>query len=492
MLQAEASQAGDQLTYKISGLAEGFTLVDVDGAVQRLPNGTPLTLASLEGWHLRAAEHESGEFSVDIQVVSTPPGQGASAQTAIQPIQFSIAGVADTPKLNLIAAPDAPLTIERDGWLNLGDLGFNLNSADQDGSERLSVVITALDESGQPQPLPSQAKFNVDQAQQLEDGSWMVKQTELNGLKLYLKTIADELSLQITPRSEEGNSVVLGEPTQLIVAANAEVQTPMLSITEALRGDEDQPIPLLLDSKGVINAFLQGNGAGQSLELELTDLPKDSLLLEAQGDSSEPGVQNFIPVLRRNDDGELTHSLRLPYHQWSNIYWQAPPNGNGSFNFKVQAFSVGNNGKTLSSDIAAVQVLIAPVNDAPGLNPFQNLGSIEEGTAGIWDLRSRFNDVDNTPEQLVVTARQITMDGKTTALPEWLSLDADGVLSGTPSNSDVGGLNLEITASDPLGQLTSERVSLAVGDLNVKPSFDHKAMQEWTTIEDETTLIGAH
>ena len=111
----------------------------------------------------------------------------------------------------MIAEPDAPLTIERDGWLNLGDLGFNLNSADQDGSERLSVVITAMDESGQPQPLPSQAKFNVDQAQQLEDGSWMVKQTELNGLKLYLKTIADELSLQITPRSEEGNSVVLGE-----------------------------------------------------------------------------------------------------------------------------------------------------------------------------------------------------------------------------------------------------------------------------------------
>ena len=41
------------------------------------------------------------------------------------------------------------------------------------------------------------------------------------------------------------------------------------------------------------------------------------------------------------------------------------------------------------------------------------------------------------------------MDGKTTALPEWLEFDADGVLSGTPSNSDVGVLNLEITASDP-------------------------------------------
>ena len=153
---------------------------------------------------------------------------------------------------------------------------------------------------------------------------------------------------------------------------------------------------------------------------------------------------------------------------------------------------MGNNGKTLSSDILSVQVVIDPVNDAPGLNPFQNLGSIEEGTAGIWDLRSRFNDVDNTPEQLVVTARQITIDGKTTALPEWLSLDADGVLSGTPSNSDVGVLNLEITAIDPLGQLTSERVSLSVGDLNVKPSFDHQGDAGMDNdLKMKRTLIGA-
>ena len=165
-----------------------------------------------------------------------------------------------------------------------------------------------LDESGQPQPLPSQAKFNVDQAQQLEDGSWMVKQTELNGLKLYLKTIADELSLQITPRSEEGNSVVLGEPTQLIVAANAEVQTPMLNIRKALMGDEDQPIPLLLDSKGVIDAFLQGNGAGQSLELELTDLPKDSRCWKRRVIQVNRAFRtSYLP--RHNDDGELTHSL---------------------------------------------------------------------------------------------------------------------------------------------------------------------------------------
>ena len=45
----------------------------------------------------------------------------------------------------------------------------------------------------------------------------------------------------------------------------------MLSITK-VKGNEDQPIPLLLDSKGVIDAFCKQ--CWSVSELELTDLPK--------------------------------------------------------------------------------------------------------------------------------------------------------------------------------------------------------------------------
>ena len=479
LLQAEVSQSGDQLTYKISGLAEGLTLVDADGAVQVVPEGTPLTLASLEGWRLRAAEHNAGEFTVDLQVVSTPPGQGASAQTTVQRIQFSIAAVADTPDLNLANGPEEPLTIASNGWLDLSALGFNLSSADQDGSERLSVLITALDEAGAPQPLPSQAQFNVS-AQQLENGSWLVQQPDLAGISLYLGEIADDLALQITARSRDGASISDGEPTQLTVKANAVVRVPLLEVRGVLEGLEDRPIPLLSQLEGVINAQLRGNGAGQTLELEITDLPEGSLLVAAENNPENPEELTFTPALNRSDEGDLITTLRLPYTQWSNVYWQGPADQSGAFTFQVQAFSVGSNGKTLSSEISAVQILITAVNDAPRLVNLQDLDSIDEGSTGSWDLRSRFLDVDNAATELVISARQIASDGSIIALPEWLTLDADGVLKGTPTNTDVGVLKLEITAVDPLGQLTTQRISLAVGDVNAAPVFNPGVLLGWT------------
>ena len=125
---------------------------------------------------------------------------------------------------------------------------------------------------------------------------------------------------------------------------------------------------------------------------------------------------------------------------------------------------------------------------APRLINLQDLNAIDEGSTGTWDLRSRFRDVDNEATDLVVTARQVTTDGKVVDLPAWLSLDADGVLSGTPSNTDVGVLKLELTAVDPLGQLTSQQISLAVGDVNASPVFNPDALQGWTQqIQDGIT-----
>lgn len=56
LLQATASQTGDVLSYRLSGLAAGLTLVDAQGVVQAVPQNAPITLASLDGWRLKAAE----------------------------------------------------------------------------------------------------------------------------------------------------------------------------------------------------------------------------------------------------------------------------------------------------------------------------------------------------------------------------------------------------------------------------------------------------
>ena len=141
LIQAQASQSGDVLSYRLSGVPKGLSLVDADGKVQVIPDGTPLTLATLQGWRLRAEEHKAGNFTVDLQVISTPPGQGSTAQSSVQRIKFNIAAVADTPALSFASTSDAPLQIASNGWLDLSKLGLKLSTADQDGSERLSVVF---------------------------------------------------------------------------------------------------------------------------------------------------------------------------------------------------------------------------------------------------------------------------------------------------------------------------------------------------------------
>ena len=142
----EASQAGDQ-PLKILVSPKGSPC-DVDGAVQRLPNGTFNV-----GWpEARVTSCKQSQRVLRYPGCQHTPRRG-QCETAIQPIQFSIAGVADLAQLD---CSRRTATIERDGWLNLGDLGFNLNSADQDGSERLSGDHSS-DESGQTGPaIPSQ------------------------------------------------------------------------------------------------------------------------------------------------------------------------------------------------------------------------------------------------------------------------------------------------------------------------------------------------
>ena len=196
------------------------------------------------------------------------------------------------------------------------------------------------------------------------------------------------------------------------------VRVPLLEVRGVMEGLEDKPLPLLSQLEGVINAQLRGNGAGQTLELEVTDLPEGSMLVAANKADEAKSSQSFSLLSNRDELGQLKTKLRLPYSQWNNVYWQGPAdqtvNSLGkAFTFKVQAFSVGKNGKTLASEIEDVQVLLTAVNDAPRIVNVQDLTAIDEGTAGTWDLRARFTDIDNALKDLVITAKQVAEDGST-------------------------------------------------------------------------------
>ena len=84
----------------------------------------------------------------------------------MQRVEFEITPVADTPELNFTSAPEGPLTIASNGWLNLGALGLKLSSPDQDGSERLSLMITALDDAAKNN------RFHHRRNSMLQPNSW--------------------------------------------------------------------------------------------------------------------------------------------------------------------------------------------------------------------------------------------------------------------------------------------------------------------------------
>ena len=98
LLQAEASQSGDQLTLKIADLPAGLTLVNADGAEVAITDGDevaindePVPWNNLKGWRLQAAAHNAGEFAVELQVISTPGMErvrkppGSALNSALQP-----------------------------------------------------------------------------------------------------------------------------------------------------------------------------------------------------------------------------------------------------------------------------------------------------------------------------------------------------------------------------------------------------------------------
>ncbi|TAN58804.1 MAG: hypothetical protein EPN20_15950, partial [Magnetospirillum sp.] len=85
---------------------------------------------------------------------------------------------------------------------------------------------------------------------------------------------------------------------------------------------------------------------------------------------------------------------------------------------------------------------------------------------GFWlNAASHFTDAD-IGDSLTYTA---TLAGGG-ALPAWLSIDpVSGVISGTPTNGDVGDLSLKVTATDPAGATADATFALQVANTNDAP-----------------------
>jgi len=161
----------------------------------------------------------------------------------------------------------------------------------------------------------------------------------------------------------------------------------------------------------------------------------------------------------------------------NHAYWTPDENANGELGaFSVVA--VDNEGAESYTPIEA-KVNVMAVNDAPTVATAIADASTAEDALYSYNASVNFTDVD-AGDELSFTAT--LEDGS--ALPGWLTIDeTTGVLSGTPSNDDVGVLNVKVTATDLAGSSASDVYQLTVTNENDAPTVE-TVIPDASTAED--------
>lgn len=114
-----------------------------------------------------------------------------------------------------------------------------------------------------------------------------------------------------------------------------------------------------------------------------------------------------------------------------------------------------------ASAAGSFSLTVKNVNDAPALaNPLADQSGNQNAPFAFPVPQGTFADVD-VGDALTLSAT--LADGS--ALPAWLAFEpAGGILTGTPSEFDVGSVDLRVTATDGAGAAVSDTFTLAVSD----------------------------
>ena len=131
-----------------------------------------------------------------------------------------------------------------------------------------------------------------------------------------------------------------------------------------------------------------------------------------------------------------------------------------SFSFTASDFSEN------SIDITTFNIEITPVNDAPTLeNPLIDLVTQEDSELNFTIPADTFTDVDAGN---VLTYTATLEDGS--ELPSWLTFNsATRTFNGTPTNSDVGTLNVKVTATDNGNEIVTDSFVLTIENVDDAP-----------------------
>ena len=135
---------------------------------------------------------------------------------------------------------------------------------------------------------------------------------------------------------------------------------------------------------------------------------------------------------------------------------------------------------TADSSTKFISVRVVGSNDTPTLSTaLGDVSTAEDASFSLTIPSSTFADVD-TGDTSTLTA---TLEGGA-ELPSWLTFTAStGVLSGTPTNDQVGSINITVTSTDASSASVSDTFSITVTNTNDAPTVS-AAIVDQTIAED--------
>ncbi|WP_421300890.1 putative Ig domain-containing protein [Aeromonas veronii] len=372
-------------------------------------------------------------------------------------------------------------------------VSFTVNDGtDASSAATQSVSVTAVNDApvnnlptNQTAPQNGQLVFSTANGNgiSLSDpdatGSLQVTLTASQGT-LTLATIAG-LSFTLGDGSGDGSMTFTGSQADINTALNGLIFTP----TSGYQGAAS--LQIVANDQGS-----SGSGGTQSDTdtLTITVAPSNTSPVTsgiANQSVSEDGVFNFtLPAntFTDNDPGDslVLSATRadgsalpgwLSFNPATGTFSGTPTNGDvGNINIRVTA--TDNSNALVSSTFV---LTVVNTNDAPTAGSIANQSVNEDAALSFTLPANTFADVD-VGDSLTLSAT--LADGS--ALPGWLSFNpATGTFSGTPTNGDVGNINIRVTATDSSNALVSSTFVLTVVNTNDAPTAGSIANQSVTS-----------
>ncbi|MEK9845186.1 Ig-like domain-containing protein, partial [Thalassospira sp.] len=417
-IDAGLTDSSETLTITISGVPDGATL----SAGTDNGDGTwTLNPDQLEGLTITPAEDFSGSFDLGVTATSA---DGEDVATTTGSITVDVAGVADTPTLDVADASgseDSAIALDIDAGLT-------------DASEVLTVTISGV-------PDGATLSAGTDNG----DGTWTLNPDQLEGLTI---TPAEDFSgsfdLGVTATSADGEDVATTTGSITVDVAGV-ADAPTLDIADA-SGNEDSAIALDIDA-GLTDS-------SEVLSVTISGVP-DGATLSAGTD---------------NGDGTWT----LNPDQLEGLTITPAEDFSGSFDLGISATSA--EGDDVATTTGSITVDVAGVADAPTLDVSDASGS--EDSAIALDIDAGLTDssevlsvtISGVPDGATLSAGTDNGDGTWTLNPDQL----EG-LTITPAEDFSGSFDLGVTATSADGDdvaTTTGSITVDVSAVADAPTLD--------------------